>query len=337
MIHLKIFQRTFLLLTLIFVFFGCNSDSKKKTETKVEQKTEAYKQQSPLFNADSAYSFVKAQCEFGPRVPNTKKHDDCAAYLTQFMRKYSNNVLTQQAKVKAYNGTMLNITNIIAQFNPEIKQRIMFFAHWDTRPWADQDMERPDEPILGADDGASGVGVLMEMARILSANKISVGVDIMFFDAEDYGTKMGDNPIEDSYALGTQYWCKNRVPSGYTAQYGILLDMVGAYNATFLQEGYSVEYANELVQKVWTLGGKLGYEKYFVWQVGPVIDDDHKYPNQLLNIPSIDIIHLNMHGGGKTFAPHWHTHQDNMDVIDKNTLKAVGQTLLETLWSMKAN
>ncbi|MEO8086214.1 MAG: M28 family peptidase [Bacteroidota bacterium] len=287
----------------------------------------------PLFNSDSAYGFVKAQCDFGPRMPNTKQHDACAVYLADKMRTYCDTVIVQKGQVTTFNKIKLNIQNIICSFNPGIQNRILLFAHWDTRPWADQDSVRKDEPILGADDAGSGVAVLMEVARIIAQQKISTGIDIVFFDAEDYGTRREDPADDDSYALGTQYWCRNPMPENYTANFGILLDMVGARNATFYIEGYSKQYASFVVEKVWGAANRLGFSSHFIYADGGFVTDDHVYPNQILNIPCIDIINTNpanQHGG---FPNHWHTHNDNMDVIDKNTLNAVGQTLLEIVFS----
>ncbi len=308
---------------------SCNNTDTKPTAN--SEKPVAASISVPSFNADSAYSFVQAQCNFGPRTPNTKQHDACASYLISKMKTYCDTVLVQKGQVTTFNKVKLNIQNIICQFNPQTKNRILLFAHWDTRPWADQDTVHKDEPILAADDAGSGVAVLMELARILSSQKISVGVDLVFFDAEDYGVRRQDGQDDDSYALGTQYWCKNLVPSTYSANYGILLDMVGARNATFHIEGYSKQYASFVVDKVWGAANHLGYSSYFQYADGGFVTDDHVYPNQILNIPCADIIYTKP--GTFTFGDHWHTHRDNMDIIDRNTLKAVGQTLMQVLFT----
>jgi hypothetical protein len=319
-------------LLLICLLAACSSCENNTSQQPAEQtkEPEAYRRKAPEFNSDSAYSYVKAQVDFGPRVPNTKQHDACAKYLADKLKSFTPNVIVQKASVVAFDKTKLNIHNIIGQFNPQAKHRILLFAHWDTRPWGDRDVEGTDKPILGADDAGSGVGILMEVARQLSAQNVSVGVDIAFFDAEDYG-KRDETEGEDSYALGTQYWCKNLQPAGYTASYGILLDMTGARNATFLKEANSMMYASNVVNKVWNIANQLGFGNYFLNQLGGGITDDHVYPNKIANIPSIDIVNTNP--ATLSFAPHWHTHQDNMDVIDRNTLKAVGQTLLEVIFS----
>ncbi len=325
-------QQNLLIAIVLFSFYACNlSTDKKPTEIPVVNNTPETK--VPEFNADSAYSFVKAQCEFGPRVPNTKAHIACGDYLIAKMKQWSDTVIIQKGILKAYDGTKLNFRNIISSFNPQSKNRILLFAHWDTRPWADKDSINKDKPILGADDGGSGVGVLMELARQLSINKTNIGVDIAFFDAEDWGKEGGGEESEDSYALGTQYWAKNLHVKDYTADYGILLDMVGAKNAQFRFEGLSYQRAGSVVEKVWKAAASIGYSNYFLNQDGGWVTDDHVYVNNI-GIPAIDIIHSNL-SSRYGFPLHWHTHADNMDVIDSNTLRAVGQTLLKLVFFEK--
>ncbi len=330
---MRITSTHFVLKFLAVILFMANSSCNHPTPQPETTNIKSLSVSVPDFNSDSAYSFVKAQVDFGPRTPNTKAHDACAVYLINKMKSYCDTVMVQKGQVTTFNNIKLDIQNIICQFNPESKYRILLFAHWDTRPWADQDTVRKDEPILGADDAASGVAVLMEMARILSKEKITAGVDIIFFDAEDYGTRKEDGSDNDSYALGTQFWCKHPMPENYSASYGILLDMVGARNATFHIEGYSKQYASFVVDKVWRTANRLGYSSYFPFFEGGYVTDDHVYPNQLLNIPCIDIINTNAANIHSGFPDHWHTHRDNMDIIDKNTMKAVGQTLLHIIYS----
>ncbi len=323
-----------LLIVVSTVLFGCGDETQKPVKQQAQPKhiTEI---KVPAFNADSAYQFVQAQVDFGPRVPNTKEHLACAGYLEETMKSFGAKVQVQKAKVKAYDGTILNIRNIISSFQPEKNNRILLFAHWDSRPFADhcEHEELRDKPILGANDGASGVGVLMEVGRILKDHKIKMGVDIIFFDAEDYGTP--DNkglPYKpDTWCLGSQHWSKNMHELGYYPRYGILLDMVGAKGATFYQEQHSVQFAPGLVKKVWNIASKLGYSNYFIHQQGGQVIDDHIYVNKVAHIPSINIIQHDP-STFSNFGAYWHTHNDNMDVIDRNTLKAVGQTLLNVLF-----
>lgn len=318
---------------IISLLFSCNTKTEKPVETPVQNNIPQVI--VPEFIADSAYAFVKAQCDFGPRVPNSKGHIACGDYLIEKMASWADTVIVQKGIVNAYDGTRLNFRNIISSFNPQNKNRILLFAHWDTRPWADKDEKDKDKPILGADDGASGVGVLMEIARQLKLNKVEIGIDIIFFDAEDYGKEGGGSEAEDTYALGTQYWTKNLHVPGYTANYGILLDMVGAKNAQFRFEGLSYERASGVVQNVWKTAESLGYSNYFLHQDGGWVTDDHVYVNEM-GIPAIDIINSDL-SSRNGFAKHWHTHADNMDVIDTNTLRAVGQTLMSVIFKEKVS
>ena len=334
-----------ILLLIVTVFTACVTKEKKVIEATQKQVASLV---LPEFSADSAFKFVKEQCDFGPRVPNTKAHVACGDYLISKMRQWSDTVYVQAGIVKAFDGTNLRFRNVIASFNPKAKSRILFFAHWDTRPWADQDTVDTDKPISGADDGASGVAVLMEIARVLNNCRVTkfcdstntkfcestIGIDIAFFDAEDYGKSGGGPESEDSYALGTQYWAKKPHVSNYTADFGILLDMVGAKNARFLKEGLSKQQAGFVVDNVWSMANNLGYSGYFIYQDGGWITDDHVYVNKI-DIPSIDIINLQP-GSKNGFAPHWHTHSDNIDNIDPNTLKAVGQTLIGIIFQKES-
>ncbi len=290
----------------------------------------------PAFSADSAYRFVEEQVAFGPRVPNTAAHEKCAQYLSDKFTSYGAEVMVQQAKVRAYNGTLLNMKNIIASYNPEQSFRVLLCAHWDSRHVADQDEERKNEPILGANDGGSGVAVLLEIARQLQAAPIGIGVDIILFDTEDYGQPEADrsNPVEDSWCLGSQYWSANPHKLGYRANYGILLDMVGAANATFLHDEVSMYNAPFVVDKVWKQAAASGFGNYFVNARGGSVIDDHYYVNKIARIPCIDIIHYDPQTPSRFFK-HWHTHKDDMSNIDRATLRAVGQTVLEVIYREK--
>ena len=324
-------------LSYILLFFfsiliiSCKSEKKEKApaETSVAPAVVV-----PDFNADSAYSYVVKQVEFGPRVPNTKEHVVAGDYLIQSLKDFGADVTVQPANVRAFDGTILKIRNIIGTYNKEMNYRILLCAHWDTRPFADQDTINQDKPIIGANDGASGVAVLLEIARQLAISKPNVGVDIILFDGEDYGQPETSklDYMEDSYCLGSQYWSRSPHIPGYNANYGILLDMVGAKYATFTMEQISMTYAPFVVEKVWKTAAQIGYGDYFLFQkTGPVIDD-HYYINKLARIPTIDIIHHDPATGTKFFR-HWHTHGDDLSVIDKNTLKAVGQTVLTVIFN----
>ena len=288
----------------------------------------------PEFKADSAYSYIQKQVNFGPRVPNTQPHKECRDYLIEKLQSYGLKVTAQNGVANAFDGTKLNFTNIIAAYRPEEKSRILLCAHWDTRPFADQDKNQPNMPILGANDGGSGVGVLLEIARQFSIKNPTIGVDIILFDAEDYGQpeNSGFPIMQNSWCLGSQYWSNNPHKASYFARYGILLDMVGAENATFRHEEISFYYGSTILQKVWRKASRLGFGNYFVFENAKQIMDDHYYVNTITGIPTIDIIEYDP-STKSNFNKHWHTHKDDMDNIDKNTLNAVGQTLLEVIYN----
>lgn len=288
----------------------------------------------PPFNADSAYAYVARQVAFGPRVPNSAAHTATKNWLVEQLRGYGAKVIEQDFTPTTWDGKRLNSTNIIGQFNPAAKRRIVLAAHWDTRGIADQDPDasRYNEPIDGADDGGSGVGVLLEVARQLQAHPIAeLGVDIIFFDAEDSGkdSDEGDgDKYTDSWGMGAQHWAKNLHVPARQYKYGILLDMVGAKGAQFGKEGFSKQVAPKLVDNIWQLAQRMGYGQYFVnTDSGPALDD-HFFVIREARIPMIDIINKDTEG----FGEHWHTHGDTMEVIDKGTLRAVGQVVLATLY-----
>jgi Zn-dependent M28 family amino/carboxypeptidase len=289
----------------------------------------------PVFNSDTAYESIRMQLSFGPRVPNTPAHAKCAAYLVNKLKTYTPDVIVQKGSVRAYNGTALNFQNIIASWKPETNNRILLCAHRDSRPFADHDPDPKNrkKPVEAANDGASGVGVLMEIARQLSLVNPPIGVDIILFDVEDYGPPQDQilHNSDEHWGLGSQYWSKNPHKSDYFARYGILLDMVGARNATFLMEGISMQYAADIVKKVWSTGNRIGYSSFFLYEQGGYITDDHVAINKIRNIPTIDIIHLDKESE-TGFYPYWHTTGDTFDKIDKTTLKAVGQTVLTVIY-----
>ena len=299
----------------------------------------------PAFNSDSAYYFIEKQVSFGPRVISSNGWENCGDWLEKKLTNYADTVIIQQSSITTYDGKNHTLKNIISSFSPEKKKRIALFAHWDTRHIADQSDPIIYLPIDGANDGGSGVGVLLEMARQFSLKNPKIGVDIILFDAEDYGEPTIENKdyknmeeykrdverMEKEWCKGSRYWSKNPHKKNYSAKYGILLDMVAGKNAKFYLEGNSVKDASPVVQKVWKKGHQLGYEKYFIFQKTDGIMDDHIPINKSsLGIPTIDIVEFSPSGN---FNKHWHTHQDNMNNIDKETIKAVGQTLLGVVYN----
>ena len=289
----------------------------------------------PAFNADSAYAYVAAQVAFGPRVTGSAAHQRCGDWLETTLRGFGAEVSVQTAEVRAYNGDLLPMRNIIGSYNTGTNKRVVLCSHWDSRPWADNDPDpkKHRTPIVGANDGASGVGVLLEIARQMSMQQPAVGVDIIFFDAEDYGVHADDrDETDNSWCLGSQYWARHPHKQDYLARWGILLDMVGAPDARFCQERYSRRYAGSLVDKVWMTAHTLGYGAWFPLSAGSYVTDDHLPLNEKARIPAIDIIPYDEENG---FGVHWHTVNDNMNWIDTATLRAVGQTVMHVVYSEK--
>lgn len=317
-----------------FITCACN----KKTGSGNSTPVVAYEKVSPDFNGDSAYFFVDKQVSFGYRVPNTPEHVACGDYLVSELKRFGADVTEQKMVLTAWNGTKLNARNIIGSYGLDKSNRVLLFAHWDTRPYSDHD-PNPDnhrKPLLGANDAGSGVGVLLEVARIIQNQSPEVGVDIIFFDAEDYGTPAFEDKSGDDnwWCLGSQYWAKNPHVPDYKAKYGILLDMVGADGATFYKDMISQQYASNVLEKVWSTARQLGYGKYFISKDGGYLMDDHVPVNQIRRVPSIDIVDYRLNSPTGFFHA-WHTQKDDMSNISKETLKAVGQTILEVIYKEK--
>ncbi len=316
-------------LVVAALFSSCKSN--KQTTEEVLQPV------GPAFMADSAMAYCKAQCDFGPRTMNSKAHDLCEEWIVNKFKGFGLEVETQKADLTGWDGTKLHSTNIIAHFNPQAQRRILICAHWDSRPWADNDPDSANwhKPVLAANDGASGVGVMLELARILQNDTtLAIGVDLVCFDAEDYGTPQWAEKHEDSestWALGAQYWAKN-LPENYEPQFGILLDMVGGQGAKFYQEQFSLRYAASIVDKVWSAARHAGFSSLFTNEVGGGITDDHIPVNEA-GIPTVDVIPFYPDCDQSSFGPTWHTVNDDMEHLDINTLKAVGQTLIQVIYS----
>lgn len=290
----------------------------------------------PEFNGDSAYLYVQKQVNFGPRVPGSDAWSQCALWFEKMLKPLCDTLYIQDFKARAFNNEILKGKNFIAVFRPEAKKRIMLSSHWDSRPFADHDKDSKNhrKPVDGANDGASGVGVLIEMARIFKLSNPEIGVDIVLFDIEDYGPPQDAQKSEDSedfWGLGSQYWSKNPHIPNYRAYYGVLLDMVGVPEPRFLQEGFSVYYAPHVVKKVWNLAASMGYAQYFPQEQGGYITDDHYYVNKLTGIPTINIIHLEK--GNNSFFKHWHTVHDNMESVDVKSLQMVGSVITQLIYS----
>ena len=332
-------RKLFLILPIALMLVACNGKQPKETVT--SNNTSKTTIVVPQFNADSAYHFVASQTAFGPRVPETSAHAQCAAWLSGKLSEYADTVIVQEFRTRLFNGKGIDGKNIVAVFNPEAKKRIVLCSHWDSRPFADHD---PDEanrhtPIDGANDGASGVGVLLECARQFKAQSLNekLGIDIVLFDLEDYGPHQ-EQAMEyydeniNYWALGSQYWSKYPHVYGYKAYYGILLDMVGGSNPNFQKEYYSQGFAAWVGNKVWRKAQDLGYRSYFSNELGTMISDDHIPMNVVAGIPTIDIIDLQPNSSNECFPEVWHTLNDNIQHIDKETLGMVGDVLLHVVY-----
>ena len=328
---------------MLLTLSSCKSTSKNIQED----------EQSPVsiqFVADSAFAYCQAQCDFGPRTMNSEAHEQCAAWIQQKFQQFGCDVELQKADVRGYDGTILHATNIIARTKADVgpakRDAILICAHWDSRPWADNDPDSTNwhKPVLAANDGASGVGVMLELARLIQQHdSLKVDVDFICFDAEDWGIPQWSTAPDmgNSWALGAQHWAAdfaqrvalNTPPAHY--RYGILLDMVGGQGARFFQEQMSVQYASGIVDKVWRAAKTAGYGSMFPNDLGGGITDDHIPVNQVAQVPCIDIIAYYHECQQSSFGPTWHTVTDDMEHLDRATLQAVGQTLLQVLYSEK--
>lgn len=298
----------------------------------------------PSFCADSAYAYIEKQMAFGPRVPNSASHMQCAVWLIEQLRACGAEVELQKGFMPDYRGNNQQIYNIIGHFytaETASRPRVLLGAHYDTRPWCDEEQDYQDRfyNVPGANDGASGVGVLLEVARQLGMRMqdTTAGfqpVDIIFFDCEDMGTPRvyTGEEREDTWCLGSQLWATNysNPQSAVRYKFGIVLDMVGAPDAVFPREMYSTNYAANYQQQIWRSAEQLGYGALFSNQQSYPITDDHYYINYLAGIPTVDIIHYDMRNA-TGFPFWWHTRQDNMDNVSKSTLQAVGEVVLSQL------
>jgi hypothetical protein len=306
---------------------ACGSTGNSSQNSDVTEATASTAVNRKAFDGEAALTLTRQQCDFGPRVPGTPAHTKCAEWLTTTLKDCCDTVMVQTGTVQTAQSGAMTAKNIIGIINPEASQRLLLLAHWDTRPWADNDPDTANhnKPVMGANDGASGVAVLLQLARQLKAEATTIGVDIVLVDVED----MGENDNEDSWGLGTQYWATHPHVANYQPLFGILLDMVGSADATFSREYYSMQYANGFVDLVW----KNAAGSHFMNTQGGAVTDDHIFVNRA-GIPCIDIIDMRA-DSDSGFCPEWHTIHDTMDAIDPATLAEVGQTLLNVIASLE--
>lgn len=320
-----------LFLLLVLVLLGCGGKKEQAQQPEAPPKVVNV----PAFNADSAYQFIQKQVDFGPRIPNTAAHKKAGDYFVAKFKTYGATVKVQEFTATTFDGEKVSLRNIIASFNPDKKKRILLAAHWDTRPFADKDKDKPHATFDGANDGGSGVGVLLEIARNLSQQPTDAGIDMILFDGEDWGERVDTKGpklpanLESWWCLGSQHWAKNKHVPNYSAYFGILLDMVGAKNGKFAFEAVSLDYAPSVVDKVWKTAAKLGYSNVFINVKDGQLIDDHVFVNIHAKIPMIDIVSYDDAGG---FGDYHHTQKDNMSNIGKETLAAVGQTVMQVIY-----
>ena len=273
------------------------------------------------FDGNNAFVFLKEQCAFGPRFPGSSGHNKLIQYLNNHFQIYADSVeIFRDSIIHPFTNEKLEISNLLIRHNVDAEERYLFMAHFDTRDRADKDLDETKImlPILGANDGASGVALLMELSRIINNNPLSkIGVDILLVDAED----MGKSGHVDQWGLGTQSFVNQY--KGLLPKYAICVDMIADKNPIFKIEGFSYRFAKELVQEIWTIAKDLGY-KEFVWQLSPPIYDDHYYYYQGTNVPSIDIIDFDF--------PQWHTVDDTIENCSPKGLFIVGHVLLEFIY-----
>ena len=313
----------------IFLLVGCKN---KQEKYQTIQSTDYAKVVAPEFSADSAYIAVETQMDFGNRIPGSNAWERCAEWLAMQMRRHCDTVTIQDFRATLWDGNSVPGRNIIASLNPMASKRVLLAAHWDSRMWADHDPDENNQhrPVPGANDGASGAAVLIELARVMSQMPPSVGVDFILFDVEDQGQPEWAETYDDNtWCKGSQYWAQNRHNPCYTAVYGILFDMVGTNEPRYTKEQVSRHYAPGLTDKLWNTAAALGYGNIFVNQNTDPILDDHLYVNQIAGIPMVDIVQNSPSG---SFFSHWHTTTDDMASIDAETMRIVATVAMKTIY-----
>ena len=309
-----------------------------KTQQSVERDTIPM-QPCPTFVAGNAMQHIEKQCAFGPRVPGSQAWRTCGDSIVAWFSALGLEVKEQKLNVRVYDGTAVPCRNITASLNPNNTDRILLCSHWDSRPWADNDpnLLNHKSPVLAANDGASGVAVMLELARIVSkVQPIKTGIDFVCFDVEDYGTPQWATEEEthdgSTWCLGSRAWSEQAAQDNYQARFGILFDMVGGRGSTFSKELASIYYANPIVEMLWHIAQQIGYGQFFPLSEGSSIMDDHVNVNKIANVPCIDIVPYHT-DGPSPFGPTWHTINDTPENIDPNVLEAVGQSVLQLIYN----
>ena len=295
----------------LLVYTHAESGANSPSSTLVEQTFS-----NGTFSAKRAFAYLEKQCEFGPRVPGTTVHQETGAYLFKELEKYADEVVFQPFEFRGQDRA-IQMNNILARFGDDSSEKMLLAAHWDTRPFADRDPNpvNRNTPILGANDGASGVAVLLEIARVLKSKPPPIQVIIVLFDGEDYGRTVS------TMFLGSTHFSQNM--DGWKADFGILLDMVGDRTLDLPMERYSWNAARDLTEAIWRRAEELRLPA-FQRRLGPAIMDDH-LPLIQSGVPTIDIIDFDY--------PHWHTVEDTPDKCSAESLEVVGRLVLDIIYS----
>ena len=269
------------------------------------------------FKGPTAFTYLEKQMSFGPRIPNTPGHRQTGDWLLAELRARADTVIVQEIHHVTRKGDTLRLRNFFARFQPQASERVLFLAHWDTRPTADQSMNVAQQrmPVPGASDGASGVAVLLGVADALKAKPPTVGVDLLFTDGEDYGKDWDEWQVPESDVLIGSKWFAAHQPPGYQPLYAVLFDMVGDKDLQVYEEGNSVSFAPEVVQRVWRIAADIGYGKHFIGNLRHTLTDDH-VALQKAGIHAIDVVDFDY--------PYWHTTEDTIDKVSAESLQIVG-------------
>jgi glutaminyl-peptide cyclotransferase len=273
----------------------------------------------PFFDENKAFRYLSEQCDFGPRNPNSQAHSRCLNYLHEKLAATTNICRLQQfAYYDSVLKDSLRLTNIIASYNPKSQRRVLLCAHWDSRPWADRDPDSSahNKPIIGANDGASGVAILLELSQILKDNPPPIGIDIALFDGEDYGTESHF----DGWLLGSKYFTQNL--GGYRPILMVLLDMVGDSDLQIYKEQYSSNYAGRYVDLIWKMAA-LEKAAHFLPDKKHSVYDDH-IPFLQAGIPAVDLIDMDY--------KYWHTLADTPDKCSAASIGEVGRVLVRLIY-----
>ena len=327
-------KRLVLIAACLLVLAGCkNNPTDSDTSACPSTPSTDYSQVViPEFSADSAYTYVEKQLSFGNRIPGSNSWERCATWLTAQMGRFCDTVIVQDFRAVLWDGSAVPGKNIIGQLNPKADKRILLAAHWDSRQWADHDPAEANQhkPVPGANDGASGVAVLIEMARIMNAMPPTVGVDFILFDIEDQGgAEWSGIHDETEWCKGSQHWAANRHMPFASYTYGMLFDMVGTHHPRFTKEGISRYFAPGLTDNLWAAAASLGHSNIFVDENTPEILDDHYFVNNIAHIPTVDIV---QNSGTTSFFEHWHTVSDDINSVSKETLRIVANVAMKTVY-----